>query len=123
MDLSYMSRFWTQFEAFLSMRVAGKEGLQSAEMDDKRTGLRMDVVCVHNASPVFADVLIDMWLNELEDAAIILADPILMTTEGQGRADPKLHRLHAFVRQRSTTEDGARQADLVVGMLWQSLLL
>ena len=36
-DISYLSRFWTQFEAWLSMQAAGPDGLQPARAERRRS--------------------------------------------------------------------------------------
>ena len=45
LDLSYISRFWTQFEAWLSMQSATANGLVSAPAEQKR----YTIACVHGA--------------------------------------------------------------------------
>jgi len=47
-ELSYMSRFWTQFEAWCSMQQAGPHGLEPAP-EEKR---RCSVIPIHHASEV-----------------------------------------------------------------------
>ena len=46
-DLSYASRFWTQFEAWLSMQFATPNGLKSA-VGTKNA--RYHIVCIQNAA-------------------------------------------------------------------------
>jgi len=57
MDRTYMSRFWTSFEAWLAMRKASAQGLGSL-----RDGAsRCDIVCVHGAPKSLADALREEW--------------------------------------------------------------
>jgi len=57
LDLSYMSRFWTQFEAFLSMQQCTCRGLVSASDHERRC----IVVPILNANSTLADGLIRIW--------------------------------------------------------------
>ena len=57
MDRSYMSRFWTQFEAYLSMRVISARGLASAENVEKR----ITIMLVHDAQHSLASALKAEW--------------------------------------------------------------
>jgi len=59
MDRSYMSRFWTQFEAWLSMQKASATGLTSAPPSERRC--RDAIVCLGNAPEKLADALIEEW--------------------------------------------------------------
>ena len=45
-DISYSSRFWTQFEAWLSMQAASIDGLRAASSDRRRCTIK----CIHNHS-------------------------------------------------------------------------
>ena len=49
LDYEYLSRFWTQFEAWLSMQMATETGLVSAP-ERKR---RCSIVCVHGAAETY----------------------------------------------------------------------
>jgi hypothetical protein len=57
MDRSYLSRFWTQFEAWLSFQRAYPHGLATAAVGDKRTS----VVCVHGAPQRLRETLAQEW--------------------------------------------------------------
>ena len=46
-DLSYASRFWTQFEAWLGMQFATPSGLKSAVGTENA---RYHIVCIQNAA-------------------------------------------------------------------------
>ena len=56
-DRSYLSRFWTQFEAWLSMQSATAKGLVSAPADQKR----YTIICVHGAPEALQASLIEEW--------------------------------------------------------------
>ena len=58
-DLSYQSRFWTQYEAWLSFMMATKSGLVSTTKDK----LRCHFACLHGVSNSAVQVLMDMWAN------------------------------------------------------------
>ena len=57
LDLSYLSRFWTQFEAWLAMQTATKEGLRPASEAEQR----WDVRPILNANSMVVHSLQDMW--------------------------------------------------------------
>ena len=57
LDLSYLSRFWTQFEAWLAMQTATKEGLRPASEAEQR----WDVRPILNANSMVVDALQNMW--------------------------------------------------------------
>ena len=50
LDLSYVSRFWTQFEAWLSMQRIGRDGLHPALENERRC----EVVPIVNANSIMA---------------------------------------------------------------------
>ena len=56
-DRSYLSRFWTQFEAWLSMQSATASGLVSAPDDEQR----YTIACVHGAPQALKDSLVEEW--------------------------------------------------------------
>ena len=56
-DRSYLSRFWTQFEAWLAMQDASASGLVSAHVADKRCFIR----CVHGAPEALIESLVEEW--------------------------------------------------------------
>ena len=58
LDLSYVSRFWTQFEAFLAMRTVGAGGLGSLpDLSASASSLarRYTIVPLHNATMVLGE--------------------------------------------------------------------
>lgn len=56
-DRSYLSRFWTQFEAWLAMQDISTSGLVSAHVADKRCTIR----CVHGAPEALVESLVEEW--------------------------------------------------------------
>ena len=64
LDLSYVSRFWTQFEAWLSMQFATPDGLKAAI---GTPNVRHHIVCIQNAaaqSELYEKALVDNWANK-----------------------------------------------------------
>lgn len=59
LDYEYLSRFWTQFEAWLSMQIATETGLVSAP-ERKR---RCSIVCIHGAAEAYKRALVEQWSN------------------------------------------------------------
>ena len=59
LDMSYVSRFWTQFESWLSMQFATPSGLKSAV---GTKNVRHHIVCIQNAAAQaesFTKLLVD----------------------------------------------------------------
>ena len=77
-DLSYISRFWTQFEAWLSMQEASQGGLLGAPEAQRR----LTVASVHGANQaLMAATLVDMWgTRSPEEAREVLAAPDVLVT-------------------------------------------
>jgi hypothetical protein len=88
-DISYLSRFWTQFEAWLSMQTTSSQGLLAAPADERRC----TIVCTHNASAGSEDEkLIKMWSHATaEDARKVLKSNDVVVTN-QGDKDQQLHK-------------------------------
>lgn len=78
-DLSYISRFWTQFEAWLSMQEASQGGLLGAPEAQRR----LTVASVHGANQaLMAATLVDMWgTRSPEEAREVLAAPDVLVTK------------------------------------------
>ena len=99
-DLSYISRFWTQFEAFLSLRKVTKKGLEPAAEADRRCVIK----CIHNAPSSFEGMIIGMWAGKTaEEAHDILAKPDVTVTN-QSDKDvqlPKLLKLNEFAQKHA----------------------
>ena len=73
-DRTYLSRFWTQFEAWLSMQQATARGLVSAARgggvgaaaagaggEGGEGGGRYQIVCVHGAPDALRASLVEEW--------------------------------------------------------------
>ena len=59
LDETYLNRFWTGFEAWISYRRASVDGLTNCDLAD----LRVDVACIHGADTRTASTLQEDWLN------------------------------------------------------------
>jgi hypothetical protein len=100
-DLSYLSRFWTQFEAWLSMQYATPNGLKSA-VGTKYA--RYHIVCIQNAAAqaeLYTKALVDTWANETpQQAHDILSKPDVTVTNQSDKRDqlPKIKALDATVQ-------------------------
>ena len=65
LDLSYMSRFWTQFEAWLSMQSCTRKGLMPSEAGQ----VRVTIVPILQANNALKDSLLEMWKNRTPQLA------------------------------------------------------
>jgi hypothetical protein len=66
LDLSYQSRFWTQFELWLSVQEGTDDGLKPAtEVHAKRVHLEP----IHNATKELADSLLNIWRTKTPEEA------------------------------------------------------
>ena len=96
LDLSYMSRFWTQLEAYLSMRKLQSNGLVSTPNEERRYVIK----CIHNAPVAFEYELTKMWAHKTVDEAYdVLIKPDVKVTNSKDKSVqlPKLKRLQEFV--------------------------
>ena len=98
LDGSYMSRFWTQFEAFLSFRKVTANGLDSTPEGEQRD----TIVCIHNADSEFdPPKLRKMWGDKTaEQAYAILEKPDVKVTNQKDKDVqlPKLEKLNEFAK-------------------------
>ena len=99
-DISYLSRFWTQFEAWLSMQEGSSAvGLRAAP--ERRRRLQM--VCLHNATTGSEDVKLQrMWCNVTPQMALeLLAKPDVTVTNTGDKVTQleKIEMLDGEVRQ------------------------
>jgi len=77
LDLSYIGRFWTLFEAWLSMQMVTPEGLKPATLDQNR----FDIVPVHGANKITGESLKNMWAERTpQDAYDLLKEPDVTVT-------------------------------------------
>ena len=114
-DLSYQSRFWTQFEAWLSMQFATPDGLKSAVGTDNA---RYHIVCIQGAAEqaeAQAKILVDTWANKTPlEAFDFLSKPDVQVTNLSDKQDqlPKIKALDGTVQ--GVLEDiGAQLKQLV----------
>jgi hypothetical protein len=100
-DLSYLSRFWTQFEAWLSMQFATPNGLKSA-VGTKHA--RYHIVCIQNAAAqaeLFTKALTDQWATKTPQQAFdFLSKPDVTVTNQSDKEGqlPKIKALDVTVR-------------------------
>ena len=87
LDLSYISRFWTQYEAWLSMQVATPTGLTSA------VGTKHEhhhVICILNTaaqSDMFTKMLTEQWATKTpEQSYKFLSKPDVTVTNQRDKA-------------------------------------
>ena len=100
LDLSYVSRFWTQFEAFLAMRTVSATGLGSlpdltAAAASSPLACRYTIVPLHNATMALAEQLVLMWAKKTpEEAHAVLSQPdVTVTNQRDSTAGHRLERL------------------------------
>ena len=108
-DLSYSSRFWTQFEAWLSMQFATPSGLKSAVGTKKA---RYHIVCIHNATELYTKALTDQWANKTPQQAFdILSKPDVTVTNQKDKEKqlPKITALDATVQDAFQAVDAQLQ--------------
>ena len=80
-DISYLSRFWTQFEAWLSMRQGGPDGLGTPHSCRQRC----TVECLHNATKGSEDMKLRQMLADVSsaEAHVLLSKPdVTVTNQG-----------------------------------------
>ena len=82
-DISYLSRFWTQFEAWLSMQAADSTGLHPAKPGRQRHTFK----CIHNATAGNEDEkLRQMWATRKPaEAKELLAMPDVTVTNASDK--------------------------------------
>ena len=98
LDLSYLSRFWTQFEAYLSLRRATVRGLTDASPEQRRVTIR----CMYNKQPAMERMLIDTWAHKnLHEAHEYLARPDVIVTNESDKEQQllKLWQLDEFAQR------------------------
>ena len=114
LDGSYMSRFWTQFEAFLSFNKVTANGLDRTPEGEQRD----TIVCIHNADPEFGPPkLRKMWADKTaEQAYAILEKPDVKVTNKKDKDVqlPKLAKLNEFAKSAVALE---APSDVVVSEL------
>jgi len=71
-DRSYLSRFWTQFEAWLAMQDVGPSGLVSARHTSLHS--RCTIACVHGAPEALVSSLIVRCRGRLHLASLAVPE-------------------------------------------------
>ena len=115
LDLSYLSRFWTQFEAWLSFQAASTEGLvgvvhqrsghtsatSPGSFSSEHPAGRCTVVPIYNANSIMASYLQAMWAEKTpQEAHAILSQEDVTVTSMKDKVDqlPKILKLHEDIR-------------------------
>jgi hypothetical protein len=83
-DLSYQSRFWTQFELWLSLQTTTPDGLVPAALRNTQgLGTREHMWPVHSATPDLAEKLQQMWhkLTPAEAHKVLNAPDVHVTNQ------------------------------------------
>ena len=83
-DLSYVSRFWTQFECWLAMCELTSSGLVGSSSNG-----RFEIVCIHNApQSVMAPLLIELWSSkDCHETINILKRPDVSVTNAKDKEE------------------------------------
>jgi hypothetical protein len=105
-DLSYLSRFWTQFEAWLSMQFATPDGLKSA-VGTKNA--RYHIVCIQGAAEqaeLYKKALVDTWATKTPQQAFDFLSKPDVTVTNQSDKEGQLPKIRAL----DVTVQGAFQA-------------
>ena len=81
LDMSYVSRFWTQFESWMSMQYTTPSGLKSAVGTRNE---RHHILCIQNAAAQaepFTKLLVDQWAHKTpQQAHAFLSKPDVTVT-------------------------------------------
>lgn len=92
LDLSYISRFWTQYEAWLSMQTATKDGLRPATVAERRC----EITPIYNTTQNMAEALTAIWATKSPaEAFATLAKPDVTVTN-QSDKDGQLPKILTF---------------------------
>ena len=98
LDLSYLSRFWTQYEAWLGMQTPTVSGLRPATEAERRC----TITPIYNATDELGAELEKMWARRTpEEAVEVLAKPDVTVTNSSDKVIQlgKLARLNQRVRE------------------------
>ena len=92
LDLSYLSRFWTQYEAWLSIQQPTPNGLRPAHAKDRRS----HVGPIYNTNANMVEGLYAMWSGEDPDQAHQLLSKPDVTVTNQSDKDEQLSKVLRF---------------------------
>lgn len=93
LDLSYLSRFWTQLEAWLSMQAVTEHGLAPVSESDRRFAIKR----LYDKHSICEELLINMWLHTSPSQAYeTLNKPDVEVTSKKDKDAqlPKIKALH-----------------------------
>jgi len=93
-DRSYLSRFWTQFEAWLAMQDVGPSGLVSARHTSLHS--RCTIVCVHGAPEALVSSLIEEWSDCTAEKAYEKLSSADVRVTNQSDKDDQLPKILAL---------------------------
>ena len=113
LDLSYIGRFWTLFEAWLSMQAVSPEGLKPATPEQQR----LDIVPIHGANNITGESLKAMWASRTpQEAYDLLKEPDVTVTNQSGKDIQldKLLKLDDEVREVMRMTGMAELDDLIL---------
>lgn len=83
-DQSYISRFWTQFEAWLGFQVPTESGLRPAQPERRR----IEIAVIHGATESLREHLQSTWANKtVDDARHFLAAPDVAVTNESDKTE------------------------------------
>jgi hypothetical protein len=95
-DLSYVSRFWTQFEAWLSFQTCADDGLQPANLQT----MRCTMVPILNGTDAMCNEVRLMWMGKTPELAHdVLSLPDVTVTNARDKAMflPRLKQMNMTV--------------------------
>ena len=119
LDISYLSRFWTQMEAWLSMQLGGTDGLRPASERLRRCTIET----LHTATSTTRDDLIRMWATRTpEEAYTLLSQPDVQVTNQSDKTTQlkKVRGLDPLVCQMHSPQVAAEK--LQAGSTWVELV-
>ena len=92
LDLSYISRFWTQYEAWLSMQTATKDGLRPATVAERRC----EITPIYNTNQNMAEALTEIWATKTPAQAFVTLAKPDVTVTNQSDKDGQLPKILTF---------------------------
>lgn len=98
LDRTYLGRFWTQFEGWLSMQCASADGLVSADESARRCVIE----CVHDAPERLKGALVEEWSEVTAETAHrkLSASDVSVTNASDKEGQlPKIFILDSKVRE------------------------
>ena len=96
MDRSYLSRFWTQYEAWLSLQTSTVDGLRPATEAERR----YEIAPIYNTNANMVDGLVAMWEGQTPQQAHDLLSQPDVTVTNQTDKDVQLPKLLPLPKRR-----------------------